>query len=56
MTAISSSTDLLCSAASASTFAPRESDDQVGDRVNDPIQSLGAALRCKVVGRAPNSA
>ena len=30
--------------------ASAETDDQVGDRVNDPIRVTGAALRCKVVG------
>jgi len=31
-----------------------ETDDQVGDRVNDPIRITGAMLRCKVVGEGAN--
>jgi glutamate dehydrogenase len=34
--------------------ASTESDDQVGDRVNDPIRITGAMLRCKVVGEGAN--
>jgi glutamate dehydrogenase len=34
--------------------ASSESDDQAGDRVNDPIRVTGAALRCKVVGEGAN--
>ncbi len=34
--------------------ASAETDDQVGDRVNDPIRVTGAALRCKVVGEGAN--
>ena len=34
--------------------AASETDDQVGDRVNDPIRITGAALRCKVVGEGAN--
>jgi glutamate dehydrogenase len=34
--------------------ATSENDDQVGDRVNDPIRVTGAALRCKVVGEGAN--
>ncbi|HMK80842.1 MAG TPA: NAD-glutamate dehydrogenase [Xanthobacteraceae bacterium] len=34
--------------------ASLESDDQVGDRVNDPIRVSGAALRCKVIGEGAN--
>jgi glutamate dehydrogenase len=31
-----------------------ETDDQVGDRANDPIRVAGADLRCKVVGEGAN--
>jgi glutamate dehydrogenase len=34
--------------------AASETDDQAGDRVNDPIRVTGAALRCKVVGEGAN--
>jgi glutamate dehydrogenase len=34
--------------------ASAETDDQVGDRVNDPIRVTGAALRCKVIGEGAN--
>jgi glutamate dehydrogenase len=34
--------------------ASTESDDQVGDRVNDPIRITGAMLRCKVIGEGAN--
>ena len=34
--------------------ATPEADDQVGDRVNDPIRITGSALRCKVVGEGAN--
>ena len=34
--------------------AAGETDDQVGDRVNDPIRVTGSALRCKVVGEGAN--
>ena len=34
--------------------ASSETDDQVGDRVNDPIRITGAALRCKVIGEGAN--
>ncbi|MEA2874822.1 MAG: glutamate dehydrogenase [Hyphomicrobiales bacterium] len=34
--------------------ATAETDDQVGDRVNDPIRVTGAALRCKVIGEGAN--
>jgi glutamate dehydrogenase len=34
--------------------ASGETDDQVGDRVNDPIRITGAALRAKVVGEGAN--
>jgi glutamate dehydrogenase len=34
--------------------ATAETDDQVGDRVNDPIRITGSALRCKVVGEGAN--
>src|SRR5882757_8876412 len=34
--------------------ASAEADDQVGDRVNDPIRITGSALRCKVVGEGAN--
>src|SRR3954462_14333417 len=34
--------------------AAAETDDQAGDRVNDPIRITGAALRCKVVGEGAN--
>jgi glutamate dehydrogenase len=34
--------------------ATSETDDQVGDRVNDPIRVTGAALRCKVIGEGAN--
>ena len=34
--------------------ATAESDDQVGDRVNDPIRVTGAAVRAKVVGEGAN--
>jgi glutamate dehydrogenase len=34
--------------------AANETDDQVGDRVNDPIRITGSALRCKVVGEGAN--
>src|SRR5206468_814610 len=34
--------------------ASSETDDQVGDRINDPIRITGAALRCKVIGEGAN--
>ena len=34
--------------------AATETDDQVGDRVNDPIRVTGAMLRCKVIGEGAN--
>src|SRR3954447_2436413 len=34
--------------------ASSETDDQVGDRVNDPIRVTGAMLRCKVIGEGAN--
>jgi glutamate dehydrogenase len=34
--------------------ASSESDDQVGDRVNDPIRVTGGMLRCKVIGEGAN--
>jgi glutamate dehydrogenase len=34
--------------------ATSETDDQVGDRVNDPIRIAGAAVRAKVVGEGAN--
>src|SRR5207302_1895765 len=34
--------------------ATSETDDQVGDRVNDPIRITGTALRCKVIGEGAN--
>jgi glutamate dehydrogenase len=34
--------------------ATTETDEQVGDRLNDPIRVTGAALRCKVVGEGAN--
>ena len=34
--------------------AASETDDQAGDRVNDPIRITGAALRCKVIGEGAN--
>jgi glutamate dehydrogenase len=34
--------------------ASTESDDQAGDRANDPIRVAGAELRCKVVGEGAN--
>ena len=34
--------------------ASTESDDQAGDRANDPIRVTGADLRCKVVGEGAN--
>jgi glutamate dehydrogenase len=34
--------------------ATSETDDQVGDRVNDPIRITGAAVRAKVVGEGAN--
>ena len=34
--------------------AAGETDDQVGDRVNDPIRITGAAVRAKVVGEGAN--
>jgi glutamate dehydrogenase len=34
--------------------ASTETDDQAGDRVNDPIRITGVALRCKVVGEGAN--
>src|SRR5436305_7966303 len=34
--------------------ASTETDDQVGDRVNDPIRVTGAMLRCKVIGEGAN--
>jgi len=34
--------------------ATSESDDQVGDRVNDFLRVTGAALRCKVIGEGAN--
>jgi glutamate dehydrogenase len=34
--------------------ASSETDDQAGDRINDPIRVTGAQLRCKVVGEGAN--
>ena len=34
--------------------ASTETDDQVGDRINDPIRVTGAMLRCKVIGEGAN--
>ena len=34
--------------------ASAETDDQVGDRINDPIRITAGALRCKVVGEGAN--
>jgi glutamate dehydrogenase len=34
--------------------ASTETDDQVGDRVNDPIRITGAAVRAKVIGEGAN--
>ncbi len=34
--------------------ASTETDEQVGDRANDPIRVTGAQLRCKVVGEGAN--
>ena len=34
--------------------ASHESDDQVGDRTNDPIRVAAAELRCKVIGEGAN--
>jgi glutamate dehydrogenase len=34
--------------------ASTESDDQAGDRANDPIRVTGAELRCKVLGEGAN--
>src|ERR1051326_5648803 len=34
--------------------ASSETDDQAGDRVNDPIRVTGAMLRCKVIGEGAN--
>jgi glutamate dehydrogenase len=34
--------------------ASTETDDQAGDRANDPIRVAGAELRCKVVGEGAN--
>ena len=34
--------------------ASTETDDQVGDRVNDPVRVTGAMLRCKVIGEGAN--
>src|SRR5213075_2378898 len=34
--------------------ATTETDDQAGDRVNDPIRITGAMLHCKVVGEGAN--
>lgn len=34
--------------------AASESDDQAGDRVNDPIRVTGTVLRCKVIGEGAN--
>jgi glutamate dehydrogenase len=34
--------------------ASTETDDQAGDRVNDPIRVTAAALRCKVIGEGAN--
>jgi glutamate dehydrogenase len=34
--------------------AASESDDQVGDRTNDPVRVTGAQLHCKVIGEGAN--